>query len=144
LSQQDLVSVDQSRGISRSTPLTFGPVGQNGVRRRFLDCLVSAESRLRLQNFTKHIALRSWRTYLIWTQDSPFDQDQTIDFVCRDLNKATSYHRLRFSRFNTHHENSGAVDASVGTPLSLSGRQFMRRFSTVFLDIGELMMMPSN
>jgi hypothetical protein len=33
---------------------------------------------------------------------------------------------------------------SVDTPLSLSGRQFMRRFSTLFLDLAELMKMPSN
>jgi hypothetical protein len=33
---------------------------------------------------------------------------------------------------------------SVDTPLSLSGRQFMRRFSTVFLALAELMWMPNN
>jgi hypothetical protein len=32
---------------------------------------------------------------------------------------------------------------SVDTPLSLSGRQFMRRFSTVFLDLAESMKMPN-
>jgi hypothetical protein len=32
----------------------------------------------------------------------------------------------------------------VDTPLSLSGRQFMRRFSTVYLDLAELMKMPNN
>jgi hypothetical protein len=33
---------------------------------------------------------------------------------------------------------------SVDTPLSLSRRHFMRRFSTVFVDFAELMKMPNN
>jgi hypothetical protein len=36
------------------------------------------------------------------------------------------------------------LKTSVDTPLSLSGRQFMRRFSTVFLDLVELRKMPNN
>jgi hypothetical protein len=36
------------------------------------------------------------------------------------------------------------LTTSVVKPLKLSGRQFMWRFSTVFLDLDELMKMPNN
>jgi hypothetical protein len=72
-------------GISGSTPRTFGPIGQNRVRRWWLNSLAPAQSRLRLQNSTKLAALPSWRTYLVWPQVSPQDQNQTLDFVCRDF-----------------------------------------------------------
>jgi hypothetical protein len=79
LLQQDPFSVD------RSTLRTFGPVGQNRVQHQWLNCLAPAQSGLHLQNSTEHTALPSWRTYLVWPQVSPLDEDQTIDFVCQDL-----------------------------------------------------------
>jgi hypothetical protein len=84
LLQQDPSSVEQSRVFPTQLRVHSAQLGR--VEFSIDGSIVCTSSKwIRLQNSTKHTVLPSWRTYLVWPQFSPLDQDQTIDFVCRDL-----------------------------------------------------------